>query len=141
MLIRQPKHHIPIRRRQHVIPRIPLAHRRPPPARQARNRSQHLLPLPRRAPHDRSLHIPHHGVSIRGCGSDQIAPVGAEADIALAGGQGGREWGSGRCAQGSEGRIRVGRPGAEGFEGAFEGVEEDVAMSCVAGDEEPLAIV
>lgn len=141
MLIRQPKHHLSIRRRQHIIPRIPLTHRRPPPTRQPRNRSQHFLPLARRPAHDRSLRIPHHRVSVRRRGTNQVAPIGAEGDVTLAGGHGVCDGCTGRCAQGFEGGVGVWGAGAEGFEGAFEGVEEDVALRVVAADEEPFAVV
>ena len=141
MLIRQPKHHLPIRRRQHIIPRIPLAYRRPPPARQARNRSQHFLPFARRPAHDRSLRIPHYRVAIRRCGTNQVAPVSAEGDITLARGHGVCDrcpWG---CAQGFEGGVGVRGPRAESLERAFEGVEEDVALRIVVADEEPFAVI
>lgn len=128
MLIRQPKHHLPIRRRAHVIPRVPLHDARPPFAREP----AHGLDL-LRLDLDLALRIPHDRVPVPAAAADEVAPVGAEAHVALA-------QGAGRAGRGAEVRRGVGAL-AVGAEGAFESVEEEVALRVVRGEEEGLAVV
>lgn len=129
MLIREPKHHLPIRRRAHVVPGVPLHDARAPLAGQAAH-GLDLLGLDL----DLALRVPHDGVAVPAAAADEVAPVGAEADVALAQGAGGAGGGA---------EVRGRRVGAlaVGAEGALEGVEEEVALRVVGGEEEGLAVV
>ena len=128
MLVRQPKYHFPIRRRTHVIPRVPLHDARPPFTRQP----AHGLDLLRLHLH-LALRIPHDRVSVATTPADQIPSVGAEAHVALA-------QRAGRARRRAEVRGGVGAL-AVGAEGAFEGVEEEVALRVVGREEDRLAVV
>lgn len=79
------------------------------------------------------LGIPHDGVGLAARTADQVATVGAEAGVALAEGSGG-------ARGGARGRGGLGA-GAVGFEVAFEGVEEDVALWGRGGEEEGFSVV
>ena len=118
MLIRQPKHHLPIRRRAHIIPRIPLHHARPPLTRQPAH-GLNLLGLHLHLP----LRIPHNRVPISPTAPNQIPPVRAKTHIALT-------QRSGRAGRRAHVRGGVGAL-AVGAEGAVEGVEEEVALGMI----------
>lgn len=79
------------------------------------------------------LRVPDDRVAVPAAAADEVAPVGAEADVALAQGAGG-------AGRGAEVRGRVGAL-AVGAEGALEGVEEEVALRVVRGEEEGFAVV
>lgn len=128
MLIRQPKYHLPIRRRTHVIPRIPRHDARPPFTRQ-RAHGLDLLGLHLHL----ALRIPHYRVPVPSTAPDQIPPVGAETHVALP-----------QCPGRSGRRSQVcGRVGALAVcaECAVEGVEEEVSLWVVGSEEERLAVV
>lgn len=115
VLIWQPKHHLPVARCQHVEAWIPLAHGDTATAWQRRHRPQHFaLALFR----DCALCIPHHRVVLRARAADQVAPVRAEAYVALAKRAERRAW---RGPGGEEGGLG-GRKGAVGLQMAFESV-------------------
>ena len=128
MFIRQPEYHFPIRRCAHVISRVPFHDACPPFTWQPTHRLD-LLSLHLHL----ALRIPHDGVPVATAPANQIAPVGAERHVALA-------QGAGRAGRGAEVRGRVGTL-AVGAEGAFEGVEEEVALRVVGREEERLAVV
>lgn len=90
MLIRQPKHHLPIRRRTHIIPRIPLHYGRS----SFTGKPAHGFDL-FRLDLDLPLCIPDDGVAVAAGAADEVAAVGAEADVALAQ----RAGGAGRGAE------------------------------------------
>ena len=128
MLIRQPEDHLPIRRRTHVIPRIPLHHARAPLARQPAHWFDLLglhLYLALRVPHDR--------VPVAPAAPDQIASVGAETHVALA-----------QCPGGPRRRAQVRRRVralAVRAQRAVEGVQQQVALRVVGGEQEGFAVV
>ena len=128
MFIWQPKHHFPIRRRTHVIPRVPLHDARPPFTRQP----AHGLDLLRLHLH-LALRIPHDRVPITTTPANQIPPVGAETHVPLA-------QRAGRAGRRAEVRGGVGAL-AVGAEGAFEGVEEEVALRVVGREEDRFAVI
>ena len=80
MLIRQPKHHLAIRTRHHIKPWIPLHAANLPAKRQPRHRLHHLIRTLRPR-----LRIPHQRVLVRAARPNHVPPVGAEAQVALAG--------------------------------------------------------
>lgn len=129
MLIRQPKHHLAIRARHHIKPRIPLHAPDLALERQTGHRLQHLVRVRRR------LGVPDQRVLVRAGRADDIPPVGAEAHVALAG-RGAA--GGGRCGRGARARPAARE---EGFDVAGEGVEEEVAGRGVGADEEGFAVV
>lgn len=128
MLIRQPKHDLPIGTGHHIVPGIPLHTADLAAEGQTRHGLQHLVRI------GRGLRVPDQRVLVRARRADHVPPVGAEAHVALAGdGAAGRVRGRGARAGAAAGE--------EGFDVAGEGVEEEVARGGVGADEEGFAVV
>lgn len=79
MLIRQPKHDLPIGTGHHIVPGVPLHTADLAAEGQTRHGLQHLVRI------GRGVGVPDQGVLVRARRADHVPPVGAEAHVALAG--------------------------------------------------------
>lgn len=134
MLIRQPKHHLPIPTRHHIKPWIPRPDAPPRLARQPAHGRQGFRVLV----HGR-VRVPDQRVVVQARAAEDVAAVGAEGEVALAEGAGG-------ARGGARGVVRLvvvvrGGEGEVGEEVAGEGVEEEVAGWEGGADEEGFAVV